>query len=143
MEPLDLAWCRQEGLWIFCVDTTFNRMAANMNFILFDRQRLTGSNFQLFFDQVHTGDHFCYRMFYLNTGVHFNEIELTVFVQEFKGTGTTIIDLNTSTNTTFADIAAHIFRDAWCWRFFDYFLVTTLHRAITFTQIDRITLTIG
>ncbi|MGU0160654.1 hypothetical protein ACVXHB_11430 [Escherichia coli] len=37
---------------IFGVDTTFHRMAANVNFFLLDRQRLTGSDTQLFLIQV-------------------------------------------------------------------------------------------
>ncbi|MOA34332.1 hypothetical protein D3C78_1557000 [compost metagenome] len=70
-------------------------MAVNLHFILFDRQRLTGSDTQLLFDQIHTGDHFGNRVFHLDTGVHFNEIELAVFIQELKGTRTAVADFHT------------------------------------------------
>lgn len=80
-------------------------MAANVNFFLLDRQRLTGSDTQLFFDQVNAGDHFSNRVFYLNTGVHFDEIELAVFEQELESTCTAIADINTRFSATFADVA--------------------------------------
>ena len=45
-------------------------------------KRRTGGESNLFANNVHSGEQFGYRMFHLQTGVHFNEIELTVLVQE-------------------------------------------------------------
>ena len=118
-------------------------MAANVNFFLLDRQRLTGSDTQLFFDQVNAGDHFCNRVFYLNTGVHFDEIELAVFEQELESTCTAIADINTRFSATFADVATQFRGNARCWRFFDHFLVAALHGAVTFRQIDSVALTVS
>src|SRR5471032_2859128 len=134
------AW--QEGVWIFSIDTTFDRVALNAYFILLDRQRLTGSDTQLLFDQVNAGDHFSNRMLNLNTGVHFDEIELAVFIKELESTRTAVVDIHTGFSAAFADVTTKFRRDAWCWRFFNHFLVTTLHGAVTFCQINRVALTV-
>ena len=82
-------------------------------------------------------------MFNLNTGVHFNEVELAVFEQELESTRPAIADINAGFGATLADVATQFRRDARCWRFFDNFLVATLHGAVTFRQIDSVTLTIS
>ncbi|CSC17214.1 Uncharacterised protein [Vibrio cholerae] len=66
-------------------------------------------------------------MLNLNTRVHLNEVELTVFVQEFKGTSAAVADFDTRTGTTFTDELTHFFSDTRCGCFFHHFLVTALH----------------
>ena len=118
-------------------------MAFNHNFILLDGQRLTRCDAQLLFDQVNTGNHLGHRVFNLNTGVHFNEVELAVFEQELKSTRPAIADIDTGFRATLADVATQFRGDTRCWCFFDHFLVTTLHGAVTFCQIDSVTLTVS
>src|SRR5690606_29197154 len=105
VETRDFTRAWQEGIRVFGVDTALDRMAFDHYFFLFDGQRLAGSDTQLLFDQVNAGDHFGNRVFNLNTGVHLNEVELTVFEQEFEGTRPAIADVDTRFGTTLADVA--------------------------------------
>lgn len=143
VETGDFVRIWQEGVRIFGVDTIFYRMVANVNFFLFDRQRLIGSDTQLFFDQVNVGDYFCNRVFYLNTGVYFDEIEFVVFEQEFESICIAIVDINIRFSVTFVDVATQFRGNVRCWRFFDYFLVAALYGVVTFRQIDSVVLIVS
>ena len=118
-------------------------MATNLDFFLLDGQRLASRDTQLFLDQVNAGNHFGDRMFNLNTGVHFNEVELTVFKQELKGACAAIADVDTRFRAAFADVATQFRGNARRRRFFDHFLVTTLHGAVAFRQIDSVALAVS
>ncbi|MNI20288.1 hypothetical protein D3C73_737620 [compost metagenome] len=142
METGDLAWARQEGVRVFGVDTAFHRVAVNLHFFLFDRQRLTGSDTQLLFNQIHAGDHLGNRMLNLNTGVHFDEIELAVFIQELESACAAVTDFHTGFRAALADITAHFAGDARCRSLFNHFLVAALHGAVALGQIDGVTLTV-
>ena len=81
-------------------------------------------------------------MFNLNTGVHLNEVELAVFKQELKCTCSAVADIYTGFGATLADEAAKFRGDTRRWRFFNNFLVATLHGAVTFSQIDGVALAV-
>ncbi len=81
-------------------------------------------------------------MLNLNTGVHLDKVELAVFIQELEGACAAVTDLHARLGTAFADIATHFHGNARRRRFFNHFLVTTLHRAVAFRQIDGVALTV-
>src|SRR5699024_6926237 len=90
----DGARARCKMLWVFRVNTYFERVPSENNVFLADRQWVACRNRKLFFDEVYTGDHFCDGVLYLDTRVHFNKEELAIFIQEFKGTGAAVADLD-------------------------------------------------
>ncbi|MNE29153.1 hypothetical protein D3C80_1226250 [compost metagenome] len=143
METRDFTRARQEGVRVFGVNTALDRMTFHHNFFLLDGQRLTRRDTQLFFDQVNAGNHFSHRVFNLNTGVHLNEVELAVFEQEFERTSTAIADIDARFGATLADVTTQFRGNARCWCFFDDFLMAALHGAVTFSQIDSVTLTVS
>jgi len=74
-------------------------MAPDLDVVLGVAQLLAGGDAQLFRDNVDASDHLRYRVFHLDPGVHFNEEELTVLVQELKGSGAHIANLTTGGET--------------------------------------------
>ena len=128
---------------VFGVDTALDSMAANLDVALFVVQTFAVSHTNLFTYKVNTGNEFCHRMFNLNTGVHFDEVELFVFVQEFKRTGTAITDSLTGFDATFAHFFNQFTGHAGSRGFFQNLLVAALHGAIALTQVNGIVEVIG
>ena len=82
-------------------------------------------------------------MFNLNPGVHFNEIELSVFIEEFEGTSTAVADLAAGIGAARADLVDETSGDPRGGRFLDDFLVPTLHGAVALAQMDRVAVFVG
>src|SRR5438105_5027350 len=80
----------------------------------------------------------CNRMFDVHARVHFDEVELAVFVQELERTRAKIAHLLAGVGATIADPVDQTARDARRRRFLDHLLVTTLHRAVTLAEPDRV-----
>src|SRR5574343_1885246 len=143
MRELDLAgrWHEREG--IFGVDAAFDGVATEFDITLLVAQLLAEGDANLFLDDIDAGNGLGHRMLALDAGIHLDEVELTVFVQEFEGPGTTVADLAAGIGTKFANAADQTGRDMRCRRFFDHFLMTTLHGAVTLAQINRILVLVG
>ena len=101
-------------------------------------QFLTSCGHDLSFDDIHTGDEFGDRMLHLHPGVHFNEVKLAVFIQELKGASAPVAHLFTGRHASLANALDQLASNAWCRCLFNHFLVPTLHRAITLTQVNGI-----
>lgn len=67
-------------------------MALDLNVALTIAKLFAGGDTNLFLDEVDTGDEFSDRVLDLNTSVHFDEVELTVFVEELKSACTAVPD---------------------------------------------------
>src|SRR5690606_7957443 len=117
--------------WIFGIDTAFDRMAAELHVALAQCEFLACSDEDLLLNQVDARDHFCNRVLYLNTRVHFDEIELAVFVEEFKRTRATVLHATAGFCTAFANAFDQATGNTGRRRFFDDLLVAPLHGTVT------------
>ena len=70
----------------------------------------------------------------LNTSVHFDEVELTVFVEELKSACTAVPDFAAAFSAALADLFNGAARNPDCRRLFDDLLVAALHRAVAFAE---------
>src|SRR5210317_1995464 len=113
-------------------------MTLNLDIFLLDRKTFATCDAQLLAHDVDTCNHFRNRVLDLQARVHFDEVELTVFVQELERAGTAIADLLTGIYASFANAVALLLGNSRRRRFLDYLLVTTLHRAVALTQVDSV-----
>ena len=130
-------------LGILGIQTRFDRMAIDLQFGLTRGQGLPGRDAQLPFDQIMARDHFGDRVLDLQPRVHFHEKECISFGDELDRAGTHIADRLGRGDRRLAHRAAPLGRHAGRRRFFEYFLMAALHRAIALEQIDAIALGIG
>ena len=110
-------------------------MATHFDLALGKGQLLPGGHHDLRFNNINACHPFSYRVLYLHTRVHFNEVELTVLIQKFKGSRATVADLFTGSDAALTHPFDKLARDTRCGRFLNDFLVPSLHRAITLAQI--------
>ncbi len=139
----DASGRRYESVGVLGVDAAFDRMAAELDILLAERQFFAGRDADLLLHDVDAGDHFGDRMLDLHARVHFDEIELVVLVQELERARTAIIDLAAGFGTALADLVAQFGVEERSRRFFDDLLVTALHGAVAFAQEDRIAVLVG
>ena len=118
-------------------------MAADLYVILRHRQCLTACNTQLFTDDVDARDHLGHGVLDLQTRVHLDEVELAVLVQEFERPGAAIAHFEAGINAARADCVALFVSDARRRRFLDHFLMAALHGAVSFAEVDSITVRVG
>jgi hypothetical protein len=79
----------------------------------------------------------------LDARVHLDEIELVILVEELEGARTAIVDAPARFGTTLADAHDVAGSDTGGRRLLDDFLMTALHRAIAFAEVDGIPETVG
>ena len=113
-------------------------MTAELDVTLAQMQFFTGGDLDLFLNNVNAGNHFRDGMFDLDASIHFNEIKLSVFIQEFNSTGTAVADFFARRCAAFADLVAQTRVQMRCGRFFNHFLMTPLHGTVALTQINYI-----
>ena len=118
-------------------------MTLEHDVALTEGELLAGRDTDLFLHDVDARDQLGHRMLDLHARVHFDEIELAVFVQELERTRAKIAHLLAGIRATIADAVDQAARNTRRRRFFDHFLVTTLHRAITLAQPDGVLERIG
>src|SRR5690554_4525254 len=135
------AW--HEGIRIFRVDAALHCMAPDLDIFLLVLQGQAAGNAQLLTNNVDTRDHFGDRVFYLNPGIHFDEKELTVLIQEFKGAGADIANLFACIYTGFECALAGFRVDVGRGRFFYNFLVTALEGTVTVAQMNTVAVHVG
>eukprot|EP01022_Parablepharisma_sp_SALTPOND_P017912 TRINITY_DN290_c1_g3_i4.p2 TRINITY_DN290_c1_g3~~TRINITY_DN290_c1_g3_i4.p2 ORF type:complete len:1276 (+),score=518.94 TRINITY_DN290_c1_g3_i4:24104-27931(+) len=143
----------QEALLrILRIDARLDGVAVEAQGILLQRQGLAGGDAQLPLHQVQAGDHLGDRMLDLQARIHFHEIEtailavtlaVTVVGDEFHRARTLIADRARGGHRRFAHGGAALGAQAGGGGFFQHFLVTTLHRAIAFEQVDVMAVGIG
>ena len=118
---------------ILSVNPALKGVPAENNIFLFEAKLTPAGYKQLLLNNIHAGNHFRNRMFYLHASIHFDKVEVAVFIEKFKGTSTTIVDLNACVDAAVENRLPSIFRNSRRRRFFQYFLMTTLQRAISIT----------
>ena len=118
-------------------------MAPHAQLRLPQGKRLAGGDAQLPFHKIQPGNHFGDRMLDLQARIHFHEIERIVFYDEFNRAGPDVTHRFGRGDGGFAHRRPARVGHAWRGRFFQYFLMTALHRAIAFEQIKAIAQRIG
>src|SRR6478672_7439998 len=84
-------------------------------------------------------------MLYLDPCVHFDEKELAAFrvEDEFHRAGINVIKCLDQSHSCFCHPFTGLLVEHWRRRLLDKFLMTTLHAAVTFTQMDVIAVTVA
>ena len=81
-------------------------------------------------------------MLYLDTRIHFDEVELIAFQKEFNGSGIYIANVFHQLKSSVTDFVTNFIRHGNARCHFDYFLMTTLHRAVTLVEVNNVTVLI-
>ena len=90
------------------------------------------------------GDHFGDWVFHLQAGVHFHEEERAVYVvQELDGAGAHVVNGLRGFHGGLAHGFTGVLAQPRCGRFFQYFLMATLHRAVPLGQVDAVALLVA
>ena len=122
---------------IFGVDARLDRVTADRELFLCQRQRLARGDPQLPFDKIQSRDHLCNRMFDLQPGVHFHEVEAaTRLGNEFDSSRADVAHRLRRRNSRVAHLLAAFCVHAWRRRFFENFLITALHRTVALEQMQ-------
>ena len=129
---------------IFGTDTAFDRVAALHDIFLPDMQRLVVGDTDLLLHQVESQHLFGDRMSHLQAGIHFKKIKMTVFIdQEFDCPGTGVVDSPGGRYGLFAHLAAQFRRDKRRRAFLHDLLVTALHGAFAFAEMNHVPMIIA
>src|SRR5580693_4892682 len=121
------------------VDPALDGVAPKLDLVLGYRERLAGSDADLLLDQVDRTHYLAHRVLYLNPGVHLHEGEIAVLVeQELHSSRPRIANGQRAAHCGCPHLCAKLRGDVCRRRLFDEFLVTALHRAITFPKMDAI-----
>jgi len=90
-----------------------------------------------------TSDHLSYRMLDLKTCVHLHKVELISdsVKNELNSTSIYITNSSCSLDSSLSNLFSNILANLW-WCLFNYLLMSSLHWAISFIQVDIITVTI-
>src|SRR5271168_559270 len=124
---------------VFSVNAALDGVAAQLDILLAQAQRLAGRDAHLHFDQVEPGNHFRDGMLDLEARVHFEEVEAALAVhQEFEGAGIRVASGARQVYGRFAHRAPQrrvYYRRR---RFFHHLLVAALHGAFALAQIDDV-----
>src|SRR5690606_41681594 len=77
-------------------------------------------------------------MFDLQARIHFDEVELTVLVQELDGSGARIAEIGYRARHGLADAVALLHIEGGGGRLLPHLLMAALQRAVALSQMDRI-----
>ena len=129
---------------ILRIDPAFDRVAAELNVLLADADRIAPGNPQLFRDQIDPGHHFGDGVLHLNAGVHFHEIEPTAAIeQEFNGSGAFVVDAPGCGDGGFTHALTQVGVEGRTGGFLQQFLVAPLDRAVALSEVDDIAVAVG
>jgi len=140
-----LTGLREETLGrVFGVQAHFHGMAAQGHLFLAQWQWVAGGDQQLPGHQVQAGNQLGDRVLHLQARVHFQEVELTVAVeQKFHGAGADVIHRAPGLERRLAHGLAQFRGHDGAGRFFDDFLVATLDRAVAFAEVDQVAVAVA
>ena len=127
-------WHKGDG--ILCVDAALDGVTAQLDVLLPVTQLVPRCNANLLLHNIDAGNHLRNGMFYLHACVHLDEIELVFFVEKLERACAAIAKLEAGFGAALTDLVAQPRLEFRCRRLFDDFLVTPLHRAITFPKKD-------
>ena len=118
-------------------------MSASSDFWLCQVKFFPGGNPKLQLNKIKPCDHFCNRMFHLQTGVHFHKVKATFFPHnKLNRSSTRIFDCFCRCHCGICHFFSYFIVNKKWWRFFNYFLVTTLNWTVPFKQVHDISMLI-
>ena len=126
------------------VDARLDRVAADAQVFLGDRESFARGDPKLPFDQIEAGDHFGDRVLDLKPRVHLHEMERPRAIDdELDGSRADIADGFRGRHRGLAHLAAARFGHAGRGRLFEHFLVAPLHRAVALKERETAALPVG
>ncbi len=124
---------------VFGVDTALDGVAPDGDVFLLEGECGTGGDEDRHFDDIDAGDKFGNGMLDLDAGVDFEHVEVLLRVhEELDGCGTGVFGTADETCGGFADGEDFFTIDAGPWCFFDDLLVSALHGAIAFEEMNSV-----
>ena len=109
-------------------------MTLQPDIFLSHAQGFARGNLDLLTHDVDTSDGFGNWVLHLKAGVHLGKEELTVIIKKFKGSCSPVSNLPTGVGAALTHFRAQGIRDSRGRRFFQYFLVASLHGAVPVAQ---------
>jgi len=118
-------------------------VAPNFDFVLGEREGLTGCDPELLFHEIDAGDELGCGVFHLEPRVHLEVVEPAVLVQELDGARVDIVatlgDLHRRLTHGLDDLVGNSGRG----RFLDEFLVASLRGAVAGAEMDAVAVAVG
>src|SRR5204862_1180330 len=84
---------RRKEIRILCVDSALERMTAQLDVFLPERELLAGGDPDLLLHEIDAGHHLRHRMLDLDPRIHLDEMKLAVLVEKLERARTPIADL--------------------------------------------------
>src|SRR3989304_3984328 len=134
-------WCERER--VLRVDAALDRMAAQLDVALPDRELFAGGDANLLLDDVDAGDELGDRVLDLHARIHLDEVELVVLVEELERSGAAVVDPLARLDAALTDADALAGRDLRRWGLLDDLLMPALQRAIPLAEIERVAVGVG
>jgi len=124
---------------VFGVDSALDGVALDLDVFLFVGYFFTCGDLDGHFDDVDACDGFGDGVFDLDSGVDFEHVEVLFFVhEEFDGGGAGVVCGFDEFGGCLADFFDFFAFNAWGGCFFDDFLVSALHGAVAFVEVDGV-----
>ena len=121
-----------------CVDAALDRVAAEDDVLLPERERLARGDADLLAHDVEPGDHLRDRVLDLQARVHLEEEVALAHEQALDGAGAAVADGARGLDGDRADALAQLRRDARARRLLDELLVPPLDRAVALAEVDDV-----
>ncbi len=125
------------------VDPALDRVAAQLEIILGDRQRLAGGDPDPLLDDVDPGHHLGHAVLDLDAGIHLEEEVLAVLEQALDRAGAGVLDRRRRLGRDLADLCAQLVVDRRRGRLLDQLLVAALQRAVALAEVDHVAVRVG
>ena len=125
------------------VDPALDRVPAQLDLVLGDRELLAGGDQHLLADDVDPGDHLGHAMLDLDPGVHLEEEVIVADLHPLDRAGAAIVDRAGCFGGDLADPLAHLGVDVRARRLLDQLLVAALDRAVALAEVDHVAVRVG
>src|SRR5215212_7857620 len=124
--------------WALGIDTKLDRMPIHAHIALRKPEWLARGDTELLAHQVDSGHCFSHRMFDLEPRIHFEELELTVAVDELHGARVAVAGGSGDSRSRLADARALVRRERRRWRLLDNLLKAALDRTFALEQMHDV-----
>ena len=125
------------------VDPALDRVPAELDVLLGDRELLPGRDPDLLADDVDPGDHLGHAVLDLDAGVHLEEEVLVAVLKPLDRARRAIADGRCRVRGDLADALAHLLVHVRSRGLLDQLLVAPLDRAVALAQVDHVAVRVG
>ena len=114
-------------------------MSTNLQIVLREWEPCPRRNQDLQMNEVKSSDQLRHRMLHLQPSVHLQKVELAVLInQKFDSSRVVVSSPACKGHSSLTHRLPHPGIDYGRWRFFDYFLMASLYRALTLAEIHHV-----